>query len=589
MLFSLLQLAFAGSAFAAANARGLNFPRMPGLHGVSAAEAATIDWDEYPAQTIQIPVDHFNPSDNRTYANRFWVNSDYYRPGGPIFMLDPGEQNGLFLVPHYLHETVGPSSPMTLARRFNGLAVLFEHRYYGGTYNPEVVNGSYPVPVNASGMATEYTYLNNEQALQDAVFFANNFKPAGLDDCHDKLSPTNAPWVWIGGSYPGARAAMIRVRNPETFYASWASSAPTQAMVDMWVYYAQAETSMTRNCSADFTAVTRYADDILANGTAQEISDLKSQLYVATSSGPGWNNNAQPDRNVSDQWQGSDVGNAMLMPFDYYQDYGFEGTVQPFCDVWETFNQTNVRTTDNDGTAAPIASEGGIAITHNITAAWNAYIIALTSVGYNNIPSPGPSDLSAGYSWAWQYCSEFGFYQVGNPLDPHTIESRYISIDYFQQGCNETFQGIAGQQLPPSPQVQNINKYGGWDINPSNIMFATGQYDPWRGASPTSINRDIGAPGRTSKQVIPKCFESPDPSTVFGLEYINALHASDLRVMTNTQTPWNATTGFHAPVSNEQFFAGVGLFTSALEEWLPCFKNGSYAHMWFQLPKLGLD
>ena len=56
---------------------------------------------------------------------------------------------------------------------------------------------------------------------------------------------------------------MMRVRNPETFYATWASSAPTEAAVDMYTYYAQAERSMFRNCSADWTAVTKYSDGLV--------------------------------------------------------------------------------------------------------------------------------------------------------------------------------------------------------------------------------------------------------------------------------------------------------------------------------------
>jgi hypothetical protein len=45
----------------------------------------------------------------------------------------------------------------------------------------------------------------------------------------------------------GARAAMIRERNPETWFASWASSAPVEAQVDMSVYYnPMEEVSFTR-------------------------------------------------------------------------------------------------------------------------------------------------------------------------------------------------------------------------------------------------------------------------------------------------------------------------------------------------------
>lgn len=38
--------------------------------------------------------------------------------------------------------------------------------------------------------------------------------------------------MWVG-----ARAAMIRERNPETWFAGWASSAPVEAQIDMSVYF----------------------------------------------------------------------------------------------------------------------------------------------------------------------------------------------------------------------------------------------------------------------------------------------------------------------------------------------------------------
>ena len=42
-------------------------------------------------QTIDIPLDHFT-TDNRTFKNRFFVNDTYYKPGGPVFFYDNGEQ-----------------------------------------------------------------------------------------------------------------------------------------------------------------------------------------------------------------------------------------------------------------------------------------------------------------------------------------------------------------------------------------------------------------------------------------------------------------------------------------------------------------
>jgi hypothetical protein len=38
------------------------------------------------ALTIDMPIDHFNASDHRTYQNRYWVNATYYTDGGPVFL-----------------------------------------------------------------------------------------------------------------------------------------------------------------------------------------------------------------------------------------------------------------------------------------------------------------------------------------------------------------------------------------------------------------------------------------------------------------------------------------------------------------------
>jgi hypothetical protein len=134
------------------------------------------------------------------------VNARYYKLGGPVFYFDAGEQNAHPLVPYFLFEASGPSSVMTLARRFNGIAVIFEHRFYGDAHV-----GSFPFPMNSSGMVeggySAYKYLTTEQALQDPVYFAHHFKPPGLEQYWHDLKPDRTPWIWLGGSYPGIRGA----------------------------------------------------------------------------------------------------------------------------------------------------------------------------------------------------------------------------------------------------------------------------------------------------------------------------------------------------------------------------------------------
>ena len=528
---------------------------------------ASVNASDYLASTVEIPIDHYNASDGRRYSNRYWINSTYYRPGGPVFYFDAGEQNAHPLVPYFLAETAGPSAVMTLARRFEGLAVLFEHRFYG-----DLMVGSYPFPMNStSGLAmggyTAYKYLNTEQALEDSVYFANNFQPPGLEPSWSVLAPNTTPWIWLGGSYPGIRGAQMRIRNPETFFATWASSAPTEAAVDMWTYFAQAERSMTRNCSADYTAVTRYVDNVLANGTSDEVMALKTDLYKAINSAPG-NQTAAVNETEVASMTNDNVAKYLLTPLSFYQYYGFDRSVLPFCDIMETQNRSGSCTTDNGGTVPAYSHESGLAAGHNVSVAWSWFLVALAETNYDAITAT--EDPIAGKSWMWQYCSEYGYYQRGNPANPHTIESEFLSLEVFQNSCNQTFP----EGLPPTPNIAASNKYGGWNINPSNTMFSSGEFDPWRSLSPASTDLEIGAPNRTTTQYIPACNVPPPGNEIFGIVYRDMVHVSDMRALLYTSDLNHqnfSTVGFSSPISTEPFYAGIGLFEMALETWLPCF------------------
>ena len=169
-------------------------PHLP-LNGALTKREVSINTSDYPAYTIHIPIDHYNASDTRTYQNRYWINTTYYKSGGPVFYFDSGEQNAHPLVPYFLAEASGPSSVMTLTRRFNGMAIIFEHRFYR-----DLTEGSFPFAMNtttgkaAAGYAA-YKYLNTEQALQDPVYLANNFQPSGMEKYWSLLNPKYTPWV----------------------------------------------------------------------------------------------------------------------------------------------------------------------------------------------------------------------------------------------------------------------------------------------------------------------------------------------------------------------------------------------------------
>lgn len=71
----------------------------------------------------------------------------------------------------------------------------------------------------------------------------------------------------------------------------------------------------------------------------------------------------------------------------------------------------------------------------------------------------------------WQYCSEFGYYQVADPNNPVNIVSTYYTLAEQQAWCDQMFNNAN----PRQPNVTTVNKYGGWDMSPSNVFFSNGE------------------------------------------------------------------------------------------------------------------
>lgn len=224
---------------------------------------------------------------------------------------------------------------MQLAKKYNGIGLLWEHRYYGKSLPfPVNVRRFYFLLITAlilryqnSTTGDEWQYLTFDQALEDFVYFANNFTLPANSTASSKLSspdavkPSKTPWIFIGASYPGVRSAVLRVRNPEVIFASWASSAPVQAQVNMASYYEAAERSLPRNCSADWVAITKYVDDTLNGSNTTLITQVKSSLYIAHNTGPG--NDTTNVGNVSPQvianFDSETAAEVLMDPLDFFQ------------------------------------------------------------------------------------------------------------------------------------------------------------------------------------------------------------------------------------------------------------------------------
>ena len=204
LLFSLLPLATAKSASQPISA--LKSRDAPNLSRRQILSRRDVDPSTlYPAYNLSVPIDHFHnesmyePHSSGTFDLRYFFDATYYKPGGPVIVLESGEDDATDRLP-YLQKGIAHQ----LAEATGGIAVVLEHRYYGT---------SFPTP----DLSTEnLRFLTTQQALADTDYFARHVVFKGLE--HHKLTAPHTPYIAYGGSYAGAFVAFLRKTYPHTYY-----------------------------------------------------------------------------------------------------------------------------------------------------------------------------------------------------------------------------------------------------------------------------------------------------------------------------------------------------------------------------------
>lgn len=227
---------------------------------------------EFVDHNFSVPIDHFHnesryePHTRDHFNLRYWFDASHYKEGGPVFLIAAGETNGRDRFPFLSHGIV-----TQLAKTYNGLGVILEHRYYGE---------SYPF---ADLTTKNIRFLSTEQAMADYAYFASNVVFPGLE--HLNLTADAVPWIGYGGSYAGAFVAFLRKVYPEVFFGVVSSSGVTEAIVDYWQYYEPIRQFAPSDCIWSIETFMDIVDTILIEHAKNET--LKSHLkavFGATSS-----------------------------------------------------------------------------------------------------------------------------------------------------------------------------------------------------------------------------------------------------------------------------------------------------------------
>lgn len=363
----------------------------------------------------QQKVDHFNFSDTRTFAQRYWVIDQYYKKeNGTVLLILCGEYTCPGIIPTRLF-------PLLLAKRFNSLVLILEHRYYGASQ-----------PFN-DWSVDSFKYLTVQQALDDTAYFVNFIKTS--PEMHVGL---DSKWVVIGGSYPGALSAWFRYKYPHLTVGSIASSAVINSINFFWKFDDQIYISARRSGKA----------------CAKAIQDLTKELEHTFNTDPNTTAQIKADFNAT---------NLSNQEFYFFWADIFVETIQygsrtSFCKMLKKHPRTLKHKLPQI-----IELATGNFDAHD----YGSYYLSNTTIDINK----------QSRQWNYQVCSQLGWFQVPSINPDHVMRSLDLNLTFWEKFCQDSY----GIPLVPNDNRTN-SQLGGLGMVTDNIIFTNGFDDPWQHA-----------------------------------------------------------------------------------------------------------
>ncbi|XP_069500482.1 thymus-specific serine protease [Ambystoma mexicanum] len=385
---------------------------------------------------IKQPLDHFNRRNNATYNQRYWINEEYWqRPHGPVFLFIGGESS-------LSHFAVMVGEHVELAQKHGALLVALEHRYYGGSINPDGL------------LLDNLRFLSSQQALADLASF-HLFVTQKYN-----LTSENT-WICFGGSYPGSLSAWFRLKFPHLVYAAVASSAPVRAELNFIGYNKVVSQSIS--------------DPVVGGSVKCKEAIVEAFLMVDHMLQAGNISQLEKDFSSCESLKGSD---------DYME------FVSNLADLFMGVVQYNMEIPGNDiSKLCSIMTDEKLGTSYDrlmVINQKNMERMALICV--NNSHEKALEDLKrtdlslvgvGERQWYFQTCTEFGYYQTCE--DKSCPFSQLMTLKSQVDLCSQVF-GIPADSVQTS--VQFTNEYYGADHpKSSRIIFVNGNIDPWHALS----------------------------------------------------------------------------------------------------------
>ncbi|KAJ2719524.1 hypothetical protein GGI07_005159 [Coemansia sp. Benny D115] len=376
------------------------------------------------------PIDHFGLNDN-TWSQQYLFNATYYKPGGPIIIVTPGESN---IKPYY---TDG-SYFNQVAKETNGLVVAVEHRFYGD---------SNPMP-DLSGASLKYHTIDN--VLEDFAQFTRAVKYNPSSVFPFSVKP-NSKVIFGGGSYAGSLAAWMRAKYPNIVNGAWASSAIIQYSLENYhLDQSWGKHLVALGCGPEMQQAVKELDTILLSSNQTAIDDMQARFgtpKLTPRDFAGLITSLISADGMTPSYEGIDYTEYSVCEYFDGKSSNLDSFARAVSDVIEKVGLSQEAMTQ----------------------------MADTTLGWDNYALGQVSRV-----WYYQSCAWYGNWQVAAPkstgLSPY--RSSLVDIQYFQPNCKNKF----GSHMPDRPDSEGFhNKWFNILKGVSNIYYTVGALDIWRG------------------------------------------------------------------------------------------------------------
>ncbi|EZA55516.1 putative serine protease F56F10.1 [Ooceraea biroi] len=398
--------------------------------------------DELPKeQWFTQEFDHFSPFNNRVWKQRYFVNSDYYKPNGPIFLMIGAEG---FIDPKWMVE----GQWIEYAKEFGAMCFYLEHRYYGK---------SHPTPdlsVKNLGL------LSSELALADVANFIEQINVG-------YKFPKGTKWIAFGGSYGGSLAAWMRVKYAHLVHGAVSSSGPLLLEIDFQEYYVVVENALkeySQQCVDAVQEGNRQFHILLHHVAGQQ--KIANIFKLCDPIDPGYTKKV-------------DIANL------------YETLASNFANIVQ-YNKDNRRSSRTANitieTVCDVMTDEKIGMPIDRLAHINNLLLTATEekcLDYRyakmihelrNV-TWASEQAEGGRQWMYQTCTEFGFFQTSTARPK--LFSNTFPVDFFAQQCVDVFGPKFNMHTLEIAVPRRNILYGGLDLEVTNVVFVHGSVDPW--------------------------------------------------------------------------------------------------------------